>query len=117
MQPFPISFYFKILFKIIIFDIHCGLCNILYLLTKFRISNIEGNVTDEGDGDEEAAEGGTGEGKKKRKRNRKKKTGGGGGGGASQPTDPPSVAIEDLYPNKNFPIGQIMDYPDVEQDG
>lgn len=36
--------------------------------------------------------------------------------GTSQQTDPPSVPICKLYPAKNFPVGEIMEYK-TEQDG
>lgn len=31
--------------------------------------------------------------------------------GATQ-TDPPTVAISDLFPDGNFPVGQVVDYTD-----
>lgn len=46
--------------------------------------------------------------KKKKKRNRKK---GGKAAGAAVQTDPPTVAIEDLFPDHVYPEGQIMEYP------
>lgn len=42
--------------------------------------------------------------KKKKKRNRKK------GGGKLVQTDPPTIAIADLFPDQNFPIGEIQHY-------
>lgn len=47
--------------------------------------------------------------KKKKKRNRKK-------GGKHTQTDPPTVAIVDLFPDGNFPEGEIQDYPIVNDD-
>ncbi|XP_050310229.1 methionine aminopeptidase 2 [Anthonomus grandis grandis] len=53
---------------------------------------------------------GAGEGeKKKKKRNRRK-------GGKPTQTDPPSLAIADLFPDNVFPIGEIMEYPIVNDD-
>ncbi|XP_045474577.1 methionine aminopeptidase 2 [Harmonia axyridis] len=43
--------------------------------------------------------------KKKKKRNRKK------GSGKPVQTDPPSIPIVDLFPDKVFPEGQIMEHP------
>ncbi len=80
------------------------------------------DVTEEGD-----------KGKGKRKRNRNKnakkdegeeaaaaggqdcgagKAGGKGSGKGKKQTDPPSIAIKDLFPNGQFPVGQIMEYKD-----
>ncbi|KAF2905355.1 hypothetical protein ILUMI_00819 [Ignelater luminosus] len=54
---------------------------------------------------------GDGEGeKKKKKRNRKK-----GGKGVTQ-TDPPSIAIVDLFPDQVFPEGEIMQYASGKDD-
>ncbi|ENN70350.1 methionine aminopeptidase 2 [Dendroctonus ponderosae] len=47
--------------------------------------------------------------KKKKKRNRKK-------GGKLTQTNPPSVAIVDLFPDGAFPIGEIQEYPLVNDD-
>ena len=62
----------------------------------------------------------------KKKKKKKKKKGGGGGGGAGtgseggaapvntggkKQTNPPSIPITELFPNKTYPIGQIMEYP------
>jgi len=64
-----------------------------------------------GDGEDEE-EGGAEDGvTKKKKKNRKKKKGGAGAGGpATEQTDPPSVPVIDLYPNGNYPIGEICEY-------
>ncbi len=44
--------------------------------------------------------------KKKKKNNRKKK-----GTGPSIPqTDPPSIPIDDMWPNKQFPVGEEVPY-------
>lgn len=45
--------------------------------------------------------------KKKKKRKPRGKT----GGGIKQQTDPPSIPVSELFPDGNFPIGQIMDHP------
>ena len=37
-------------------------------------------------------------------------------GGPKTQTDPPSIPISELYPDGNFPEGQICSYP-VNQDG
>ena len=36
--------------------------------------------------------------------------------GSPQQTDPPSIAIKDLFPNGDFPAGEIQEYG-VDQDG
>lgn len=56
-----------------------------------------------------AVEGNTEGEKKKKKRNRKK-------GGKPTQTDPPSLPIVDLYPDGVFPIGEIQEYPVVNDD-
>lgn len=43
--------------------------------------------------------------KKKKKRKSRNK------GGAKQQTDPPSVPVSELFPDGNFPVGEIMDHP------
>ncbi|KAL1491003.1 hypothetical protein ABEB36_011665 [Hypothenemus hampei] len=48
--------------------------------------------------------------KKKKKRNRKK------GGSKIVQTDPPSIPIIDLFPDGNFPVGEIQEYPLVNDD-
>ena len=83
---------------------------------------------DEDDG-KDGGEGGKGKRKRNRNKNKKKEGGGGaegeasssgaGGGnnkGAKKQTDPPSIAICDLFPSGQFPEGQIMEYP-AAQDG
>ncbi|XP_074096923.1 methionine aminopeptidase 2-like [Cotesia typhae] len=57
------------------------------------------NADNQGDTTEDAK-------KKKKKRKSRGKQGDG-----KQQTDPPSIPIGDLYPDDNFPIGQIMDHP------
>lgn len=37
--------------------------------------------------------------------------------GAKVQTVPPSVPISELFPDGNYPLGQICDYPNVNQDG
>lgn len=44
---------------------------------------------------------------KKKKKKRKPR----GKGGVKQQTDPPTVPVSELFPDGNFPIGQIMDHP------
>ncbi|XP_074644964.1 uncharacterized protein LOC141901551 [Tubulanus polymorphus] len=48
--------------------------------------------------------------KKNKKKNKKKK------GGGKQQTVPPSLAIVDLFPDGNFPEGEIMEYPATQDD-
>ncbi|XP_076248816.1 methionyl aminopeptidase und [Calliopsis andreniformis] len=47
--------------------------------------------------------------KKKKKHKSRGKT-----GGPKQQTDPPSIPVSELFPDGNFPIGEIMDHPPVE---
>ncbi|CAG5104056.1 Similar to METAP2: Methionine aminopeptidase 2 (Bos taurus) [Cotesia congregata] len=63
--------------------------------------NVDGAVNAENQGDT------TEDGKKKKKKRKPR----GKQGGGKQQTDPPSIPIGDLYPDGNFPIGQIMDHP------
>ncbi|XP_072388559.1 methionine aminopeptidase 2-like [Diabrotica undecimpunctata] len=65
-----------------------------------QVSPENGEVDGEGDGDGE---------KKKKKRNRKK-------GGKPKQTDPPSVAIADLFPDGVFPVGEIQEYSTDKDD-
>ena len=70
--------------------------------------------------DEEGEKDDTGaseEAKKKRKRNRnkKKKTEGANSEGLKQ-TDPPSLPVSQLFPDGNFPIGEIMDHHIAKDD-
>lgn len=44
---------------------------------------------------------------KKKKKKRKAR----GKGGMKQQTDPPTVPVSELFPDGNFPIGQLMEYP------
>ncbi|XP_046840324.1 methionine aminopeptidase 2B-like [Xenia sp. Carnegie-2017] len=44
----------------------------------------------------------------KKKKKKKKKN----GNTAATQTDPPTVAISDLFPDGNFPVGQVVDYAD-----
>lgn len=43
--------------------------------------------------------------KKKKKRKPRNK------GGVKQQTDPPRIPVSELFPDGNFPVGQIMDHP------
>jgi len=45
----------------------------------------------------------------KKKKKRKKK---GGKGGTIEQTDPPTVPITTLFPNEDYPVGEIQDYKD-----
>lgn len=44
---------------------------------------------------------------KKKKKKRKPR----GKGGVKQQTDPPTIPVSELFPDGNFPIGEIMDHP------
>lgn len=46
---------------------------------------------------------------KKKKKKRKPR----GKGGVKQQTDPPTIPVSELFPDGNFPVGQIMDHPSV----
>ncbi|CAH1264793.1 METAP2 [Branchiostoma lanceolatum] len=83
---------------------------------------------EEEQGAEDGEEAAGGEGKKK-KRRRKKKGGQGGEQGGTTPaeggaapkasskqTDPPTIPVSQLFPDGQFPVGQIMEYPDVTVD-
>lgn len=45
------------------------------------------------------------------KKSKKKRKPHGKAGGPKQQTDPPTVPVSQFFPDGNFPIGQIMDYP------
>ncbi|KAL4226349.1 Methionine aminopeptidase 2 [Mactra antiquata] len=60
-------------------------------------------------GDAEGAEGEDGEKKKKKKKKKK-------GGSAKQQTVPPSIPVIELYPDGNFPEGEIMEHPIAAND-
>merc|ERR1711928_206384 len=66
---------------------------------------------------EDEVEGNTSEGKKKKRSRGKKKPAAESSETKSSvfdgQTDPPTVPIVQLYPDGNFPIGEIMDYPIV----
>ncbi|XP_065187623.1 methionine aminopeptidase 2-like [Sycon ciliatum] len=67
--------------------------------------------------DNEGEDEGQGASATKKKKKRKKKKGGAGGDGAAasavpKQTNPPTVAIKDLYPEGDFPEGEIMQYKD-----
>ena len=57
----------------------------------------------------DAAEGAAEKSAAKKKKNKKKKAG-------KTQTDPPSLPIVDLFPNGNFPEGQIMEHPIANND-
>ena len=76
----------------------------------------EGADHEDSDDDNEAEDGGAegaGEGaakkKKKRKPRKKKKA---GAGGAKTQTSPPRVPLSELYPNNDYPEGEICEYLD-----
>ncbi|XP_014481642.1 PREDICTED: methionine aminopeptidase 2 [Dinoponera quadriceps] len=54
----------------------------------------------------EVAENGENDEVKKKKKKRKSR----GKGGMKQQTDPPTVPVSELFPDGNFPVGQLMDY-------
>nr|XP_002738650.1 PREDICTED: methionine aminopeptidase 2-like isoform X1 [Saccoglossus kowalevskii] len=63
------------------------------------------NGDDDGDeGEKVAAEPETGKKKKKKKKK----------GGQKQQTDPPTIPISEIFPNGNYPQGQILPHPDVD---
>lgn len=65
------------------------------------------NSDDENDGVEATAEGGaTTAAKKKRKRKPKKKS----GAKPTKQTSPPTVPLKTLFPNQQYPIGQVCEY-------
>jgi len=66
-------------------------------------------------GNEPSENVGDGEGEKKKKKRNRKKNKGGVTLGVTQ-TDPPSVAIADLFPDQVFPEGEIMQYPPGKDD-
>ncbi|XP_015521706.2 methionine aminopeptidase 2 [Neodiprion pinetum] len=67
------------------------------------------NVPAAAEGSAEITEnGGESEETKKKKKKRKPR---GKAGGIKQQTDPPTVPISDLFPDGNFPIGEIMVHP------
>ena len=51
----------------------------------------------------------------KKKKNKSKGKSSGASGAKTQ-TDPPSVPISELFPNGNYPEGQIMDHPIANDD-
>ena len=74
----------------------------------FWLFNVPGDAAEpaeggDAEGAEEGEEGAAGEGgKKKRKRNRKKK---------KVQTNPPTIAIRDIFTNGVFPKGEECEYP------
>lgn len=50
--------------------------------------------------------------KKKKKPKKKKGSGGAGGGPARSQTSPPRILMDQLYPNRNFPVGEERAYGD-----
>ncbi|XP_077980177.1 methionine aminopeptidase 2-like [Glandiceps talaboti] len=67
---------------------------------KLENQNVNG---EEGGGGAEGTETST-----KKKKKKKKK------GGLKQQSDPPTIPISDLFPDGNFPVGQIMQHPDID---
>ncbi|XP_032243332.2 methionine aminopeptidase 2 isoform X2 [Nematostella vectensis] len=89
------------------------------------VMNGEGKDAEKAEGDEQEKEDDEGEevegstATKKKKKKKKKKAGNGeGGDGQAQngapkiQTDPPTIPISELFPNKNFPEGEICHYKD-----
>jgi methionyl aminopeptidase len=77
-------------------------------------TGVENGGDEEEKGDEAAGE----EKKKKKKKNKDKKAGGAAepkGKGGKQ-TNPPSIPISELFPEGNYPEGEIMMHPQVPQD-
>eukprot|EP00116_Pleurobrachia_bachei_P002996 sb/3463258/ len=72
----------------------------------------EGDEVEAGDQVEDGAGGDAPAKKKKKKKKKKGGAGGGGGGNRPQQTDPPTIAIGDLYPDGEFPLGEICQYTD-----
>ena len=70
-----------------------------------------GEANGDADGDEEVPETeGASTAAAKKKKNKKKKK-----GGRPTQTDPPTVAIKDLFPDGVFPKGEVVDHP-IAQD-
>ena len=76
----------------------------------------EGADADGGDEEALAAEGvnGTKEGEGKSKKANKKRS---GNAGPAKQTDPPTIPVSELFPDGNFPEGQIAEYADIMYDG
>ncbi len=55
-------------------------------------------IINDGDADAGAAE-------KKKKKKKKKK------GGGKKQTDPPTIPISEMFPSKNYPIGEVLEHP------
>jgi len=81
-----------------------------------KVEDTSQQKQDDDEGEKEDA-GASEEAKKKRKRNRnkKKKTDGANSEGSKQ-TDPPTLPISQLFPDGNFPIGEIMDHHIAKDD-
>ncbi|KAK4994717.1 Methionine aminopeptidase 2 [Elasticomyces elasticus] len=65
---------------------------------------------DDADGAADAGANGAEKKKKKRKPRKKKKTGAGGTAGAKTQSDPPRVPVAQLFPNGQYPEGEICEY-------
>ncbi|KAK4992405.1 Methionine aminopeptidase 2 [Elasticomyces elasticus] len=65
---------------------------------------------DDADGAADAGANGVEKKKKKRKPRKKKKTGAGGTAGAKTQSDPPRVPVAQLFPNGQYPEGEICEY-------
>jgi methionyl aminopeptidase len=81
--------------------------------------NHEENGVEEGNNEETKSKSNK---KKNRNKNKKKEDEAGEGPEKKNQkqkaqTNPPTIPISDLFPNGQFPEGQIMDYPDVSVDG
>ena len=53
-----------------------------------------------------------GEGKKKKKKKKPKKKSGGSSHKVEQQTEPPTVGLSKLFPDGNYPEGELQDYKD-----
>jgi len=73
------------------------------------VNDNEGEADNEGGDVPEGEESEEGVAKKKKKKKKKKA---GGAAKVLAQTDPPSIAIVDLFPNRDFPLGEISDYKD-----
>ena len=65
---------------------------------------------------ENGALNGTSTGVKKKKKKKKPKSKVTSSTTGSKQTVPPSIPISDLFANEDYPIGEIQDYPKVEND-
>lgn len=96
------------------------------IIRFFAAQENEGQTADGNDGGEDGEEehidgengavNGAATGAKKKKKKKPKSKSSNSGSTGSKQTVPPSIPIGDLFPDENFPIGEIQDYP-KENDG